>query len=79
MECTWCGKSLVAIGNYRKNGKPHNDWQDRKLHKKCWKTRNDAYFLHINDRLILSINQSVKILKQDILLFSRSSVNYKLT
>jgi len=52
MQCKWCGKSLVTIGNDRKNGKHHDDWKDRKLHKKCWKTLNDAYFLHINDHSI---------------------------
>jgi len=49
MQCKWCGKSLVTIGNDRKNGKHHDDWEYRELHKKCWKTLN-AYFLHINDQ-----------------------------
>ena len=35
-KCTVCGKTLVAIGNSRSNGKTHNDWADRKMHKKCW-------------------------------------------
>ncbi len=34
--CEKCKKPLVAIGLTRKNGKPHNDWNTRKLHKKCW-------------------------------------------
>ena len=35
--CIRCGKPLQAIGNRRKNGTQHDDWIDRKLHKKCWK------------------------------------------
>ncbi len=35
-KCYMCYKKLVPIGNSRKNGKSHNDWEDRKLHKKCW-------------------------------------------
>ena len=36
--CLSCGKTLVAIGTERKNGKAtHNDWKGRKYHKKCWK------------------------------------------
>lgn len=36
-KCIECGKTLVAVGNARSNGKPHNDWGSRKLHKKCWR------------------------------------------
>lgn len=36
MLCEHCGKKLVAIGNRRKNGKSHDDWDSRKYHKKCW-------------------------------------------
>jgi hypothetical protein len=35
-KCTYCGKFLQAIGNARKNGKLHNDWSTRSLHKKCF-------------------------------------------
>ena len=35
--CTYCKKPLVAFGNARVKGKSHNDWDDRTLHKKCWK------------------------------------------
>ena len=36
-ECEYCGKPLKAIGTARKNGKKtHNDWDTRKLHKKCF-------------------------------------------
>jgi len=34
--CKRCGKPLVAIGNSRRNGKPHRDWKTREYHKKCW-------------------------------------------
>lgn len=36
-KCKKCGKSLVAIGHSRKNGKDHSDWKSRSYHKKCWK------------------------------------------
>lgn len=39
--CLFCGKKLVPIGNARQNGKFHNDWDSRKLHKKCWKELRD--------------------------------------
>jgi len=35
--CKLCKKSLVPIGNKRKNGADHNDWKKRKYHKKCFK------------------------------------------
>jgi len=34
--CSRCQKVLQAIGNSRKNGKKHDDWESRKMHKKCW-------------------------------------------
>ena len=38
-KCLLCQKPLVAIGNRRKNGKMNlNDWNSRKLHKKCVST-----------------------------------------
>jgi len=36
-NCEHCDKPLKAIGTSRKNGKNHNDWSSRKLHKCCWK------------------------------------------
>ena len=39
MYCEICNKTLVAIGNKRKNGKCHNDWDTRKMHKQCYKMR----------------------------------------
>lgn len=36
MDCSECGKKLVAIGLSRKNGKSHPDWDSRKMHKKCY-------------------------------------------
>lgn len=36
-NCTHCGGKLVAIGTARSNGKNHDDWTGRTLHKKCWK------------------------------------------
>ena len=35
--CTHCNKALVSVGTSRSNGKQsHEDWEGRKLHKKCW-------------------------------------------
>ncbi len=43
-ECEYCGKPLKAIGTARKNGKKtHNDWDTRKLHKKCWVEEKKSY------------------------------------
>lgn len=38
MNCEFCNKKIVPIGNSRKNGKNHSDWYNRKYHKKCWVT-----------------------------------------
>ena len=35
-RCVYCGKPLVSIGSSRTNGKNHDDWKRRILHKKCW-------------------------------------------
>ena len=35
--CIECGGTLQPIGTSRTNGRPHADWDTRKLHKKCWK------------------------------------------
>ena len=40
-NCTHCGGKLVAFGNARSNGKNHDDWTGRTLHKKCWKEIRD--------------------------------------
>ena len=34
--CTRCKKVLQVMGNLRKNGRKHNDWDSREMHKKCW-------------------------------------------
>lgn len=36
-KCLACRKSLQPIGSARKNGKAHDDWDDRKYHKMCYK------------------------------------------
>ncbi len=38
--CRDCLKKLVPIGTSRRNGAWHNDWDDRLLHKQCWKNRS---------------------------------------
>jgi len=35
-RCWWCGGRLVAIGSARKNGAWHDDWDARRLHKRCF-------------------------------------------
>jgi len=37
VKCLKCGKTLVAIGSERVNGKCHMDWATRKYHKQCFK------------------------------------------
>ena len=37
VKCLKCGKTLVAIGSKRVNGKCHMDWATRKYHKQCFK------------------------------------------
>ncbi len=46
--CEYCNKPLRAIGHARKNGKNHNDWSTRKLHKKCWKLQLDIAAQNLN-------------------------------
>ena len=36
-DSLYCGNRLVPIGSSRSNGNEHNDWNNRKLHKKCYK------------------------------------------
>ena len=43
-NCEHCDKPLTPIGTSRKNGKNHNDWYSRTLHKKCWKELEDTKF-----------------------------------
>lgn len=47
-KCKECGKTLLPIGNARKNGKCHGDWDTREYHKKCFKQI-------INNRIFNSI------------------------
>lgn len=47
MKCEMCKKSLVPIGTSRKGGKCHNDWSDRKLHKKCWMKKQEMLLLEL--------------------------------
>ena len=36
-RCWNCGGKLIPIGTSRQNGTRHHDWEERILHKKCWK------------------------------------------
>lgn len=40
-KCFVCGGRLVPIGTARSNGRTHDDWDTRKMHKKCWRSAND--------------------------------------
>lgn len=35
-HCHYCWRRLVPIGSARKNGKAHEDWESRRMHKGCW-------------------------------------------
>lgn len=35
-RCIACDEPIKSFGTARKNGKDHNDWNTRLLHKKCW-------------------------------------------
>ncbi len=39
--CQLCFKKKQPIGSSRVNGAPHDDWESRKYHKKCWKKIKD--------------------------------------
>ncbi len=41
--CLHCGRKLVPVGSSRTNGANHNDWTDRKYHKKCWRELYGQY------------------------------------
>lgn len=43
--CIICNKKVVPFGTSRKNGNKTPDWESRKMHKKCWKQRNDLMLL----------------------------------
>jgi hypothetical protein len=36
-KCWKCGGKLVPVGASRQNGADHDDWEQRILHKQCWK------------------------------------------
>lgn len=36
-KCWHCDCNLVAVGTSRSNGADHDDWEERYLHKSCWK------------------------------------------
>lgn len=57
MLCEFCGKSIVSIGNNRKNGKVGlSDWVNRKLHKKCYKLDQDRRFFDEYKNKIINNN-----------------------
>jgi len=47
-QCEICGKTLVPIGNLRKNGKSHCDWYTRTTHKKCYQIKLERMKLESN-------------------------------
>lgn len=50
MNCKKCNQSIVPIGNKRKNGTIQIDWNNRKYHKKCWKTIKESFFFDFIDK-----------------------------
>ena len=42
-KCWSCGGFMQPIGNSRANGRCHDDWYGRVLHKRCWKDIMDEY------------------------------------
>ena len=36
-KCWHCEGNIVAVGTSRCNGADHGDWEERYLHKACWK------------------------------------------
>ena len=48
MNCVMCNKKLVLIGTSRKNGvKHHKDWNNRKYHKQCWKSKKEPESVYL--------------------------------
>tara|TARA_Y100000114_G_C11688306_1_gene292251 strand:- start:5 stop:229 length:225 start_codon:yes stop_codon:yes gene_type:complete len=66
MNCIKCDKVLKSIGNSRKNGKDHDDWNTRQLHKKCWKELKEEqkllFCIYCNDdeKLLESVKRFKK-------------------
>ena len=45
--CSYCGKHLVAVGEWRRNGKAgKKDWEKREFHSKCYKEVVDDLHLY---------------------------------
>ena len=40
--CLMCLRPLQPIGRARSNGRDHDDWDSRELHKKCWKVKEET-------------------------------------
>ena len=50
-NCQYCGKVLTRIGVSRKNGKQsHDDWTNRKYHKKCLVAKTTEMFAKDSER-----------------------------
>ena len=52
-KCHTCGRSLVAIGRDRENGKGHDDWESRNYHKSCFKNliwKRTYYIINFVDK-----------------------------
>lgn len=48
-KCIECNKPIVSFGRARKNGKLHDDWDCRNLHKKCFierRKREELEWMH---------------------------------
>jgi hypothetical protein len=58
--CTMCKARLVPIGNRRKNGKNIKDWDNRTMHKKCFKEK--CQMEQFNKKALEYLNQKNKTL-----------------
>ncbi len=47
-RCWHCEGDMVAVGTSRCNGADHADWEERFLHKKCWKVLKKREFNELN-------------------------------
>lgn len=61
-SCIVCEKPLVSIGNKRKNGKSHDDWNTRISHKCCYKV--NSFF--VNKYQYLGREKAIKYFQDEI-------------
>ncbi len=76
-NCLYCKGPLVPMGNARKNGKSHNDWEKRELHKKCFvqgiKTLQGIYKMNCDcdKQELTEYIHKTKFFKEDIIVWNK--------